>query len=92
MTQITVGRAVEAWNWIYNNSHEEVGTVYHPRKCDGEGRPLRTHVYFKNYHDTMRVPDALLDEVMAGLRPNTRKFDTRMYALKPNARRAIGVS
>jgi len=90
VTQITVKRAVEAWNWIHNNAHEEVGTEYHARKCDSDGAPLRTHVYFKNYHDIMRVPESLVDEVMTGVRTNRRKFDTRMFALTAKARERIG--
>lgn len=90
MAQITAQRAVEAWHWIANNPHEEVGTEYHDTKVDGQGHPVRTHIYMRNYHDKLRIPEALIAEVFAGIMPNRRKFDTRMYALRKSARERIG--
>lgn len=75
MKQITIKRAVEALYWIHNNAHHEVGTDYHP--VTGEA----THIYYRNYHEKMRVPMALTAEVGKFIRPNKRKFDTRMFAL-----------
>lgn len=91
MKQITVKRAIEALNWIHNNAHEEVGTVYHPHKMDENGFPLKTHMYFRNHFETMRVPQELCAEVFSMIRPNRRKFDTRMFALRRAARLRIGV-
>lgn len=90
MKQKTVKRAVEAWYWIRNNAHEEVGSVYHHSKKDEKGLPVRTHVYFKNYHEVMKVPESLVSEVFAGIVPNRAKFDTRMYALTKKSRLAVG--
>lgn len=89
MKQKTVKTAIEAWHWINNNAHQEVGTEYHATKLDGEGLPLRTHMFFKNYFETMRVPEALCSEVFSMIAPNKRAFDTRMFALKAGAKRAI---
>lgn len=83
--QVTVKRAVEAWHWIANNPHHIVGTEYNSK---GDV----THIFFKNYFDTMRVPTKLLKEFWSGVKTNTRKFDTRMYALKPNARHSVEAS
>jgi len=86
MTQRTAKRLVEALYWIHNNAHHEVGTEYHPTKCDDEGRALKTHMFFRNHHDTSRVPVAMLPELFKLIRPNKRAFDTRMYALTRKGR------
>jgi hypothetical protein len=80
--QQTAKRAVEAWHWLHNNAHHHVGTDFRP---DGTTRA----VWFKNHHEMMRVPETLLDEVFAGLTPNKRAFDTRMYALTSAAKRKV---
>lgn len=84
MKQVTVKSALEAWKWIHNNGHYEVGLEY---KTDKNG--LDTNeilaVFFRNHQEKMRVPAKLREEVFSQIQPNTRKFDTRMYALKPTA-------
>lgn len=87
--QYTVKRAVEAWNWIHNNEHHIVGTDYSKTRLDDDGHPLRIAMYFQNYHEKMRVPERLCSEVFAQIRPNKRKFDSRMFALRPKARDAV---
>ncbi len=81
MKQITVKRVVEALYWIHNNEHHIVGTEFHPTKKDENGRDVTTHVYFQNHFEKLRVPQSLVAEVFSFIRPNRRKFDTRMYAL-----------
>ena len=88
MKQFTVKRAVEAWNWLHNNEHHIVGVEhYEPYDPDKKAKA----VYFQNHHMKMRVPQELVEEVMDNIKSNTRKFDTRMYMLKPAAKRKIGV-
>ena len=82
MTQRTAKRAVEALYWLHNNEHHEVGT-------DWNGDYL-THVWFRNHFDKLRVPADLAAEMWKHVKLNTRKFDTRMYALKPSGKRLIG--
>lgn len=82
MKQITVKSAVEAWRWIANNAHHEVGTEF---TDSGE----RKAIYLRNHVVRLRVPDALCPEVFKGLKPNERPFDTRMYALTNEAREVI---
>lgn len=89
MTQITVSTAVEAFKWIDQNAHHIVGTEWHPTKRDEKGRQVRTHIFLKNYHDTLRIPERVVSEVFAGIRPNKRAFDTRMYALTRKTRQEL---
>lgn len=84
MKQRTAKRAVEAWHWLHNNPHHIVGTEF-----NDDSEQSTKAVFFQNHHDKLRVPAALLPEVMAGIKPNTRAFDTRMYMLRPAARRAV---
>lgn len=70
MAQRTVKRAVEALYWLHNNAHHEAGWE--------EGGK---HFFYRNYHDKLRVPAALMPEVSKYVRPNKRAFDTRMFAL-----------
>ncbi len=88
MKQRTVKCAVEAWHWIANNPHNEVGLEF---RTDAAGRECEDiiAIFFRNYHEKLRVPEKLRKEVMAGLMPNRRKFDTRMYALRKHARLAV---
>lgn len=81
MKQITVKRAVEALYWLHNNAHFEAGAEFHPTKVDDKGRPLATHMFYRNNFEKLRVPAALMTEVSKYIRPNTRPFDTRMFAL-----------
>ncbi len=89
MKQRTVKRAIEAWNWIHNNDHHIVGTEWHPTKIGKDGLPARSHLYLQNYHERLRVPEALVDEVWNQIEPNKRKFDSRMYALKRKAKSMV---
>lgn len=91
MKQRTVKRAVEALNWLHNNPHHIAGKDFHPTKRDENGRKVVTHFYYQNYHERMRVPVALAAEVAKYIRPNTRKFDTRMFALTAAGKREICV-
>lgn len=89
MKQLTVKRAVEAWYWIANNEHFEVGTEYSKNRKDDEGRPAVVAIFFRNHHEKMRVPDSLRREVFAGIKPNRRAFDTRMFSLTKAAKLRI---
>lgn len=87
MKQITVKRAVEALHWLHNNEHHIVGTEN--SKIGADGKLTFSHVYYQNYHEKLRVPYALCQEVGKYIRPNKRKFDTRMYALTPKGRQLV---
>ena len=82
MKQITVKRTVEALHWIHNSAHHVVGTEWSSKTPLGEQTMENfSHVFYANYHEKIRVPAALYAEVSKYIRPNTRKFDTRMFAL-----------
>lgn len=83
MKQRTVKRGVEALYWINNNSHHEVGLEFNKDNVE-------THQYFKNYHEKIRVPIGLMrEEVSPYIRPNKRKFDTRMFALTAKGKNMV---
>lgn len=75
MKQTTAKTIEQALDWIDKNHHHEIGTEFN--KHGG-----KTHIFYKNYHEKLRVPIALF-MVFKYIKPNTRKFDTRMFMLTP---------
>lgn len=86
MKQRTVKRAVEALYWLHNNEHHIAGVENADRV---DGKMVFSHAYYQNYHEKLRVPYALCEEVHKYIRPNKRKFDTRMYALTKAGRQLV---
>lgn len=86
MRQFTAKRLVEALYWLDNNAHHEAGVEF---KNDRDPFDKWTHSYFRNYHEKLRVPRHLDAEVRKYIRPNRRKFDTRMFAVTTAGKRMI---
>lgn len=83
MAQVTPKHLAQALIWIHCNEHNESGIEYNDQGC------VRA-VYYRNYHDKMRVLSSGLCEWVKQfhkfIRPNTRQHDDRMYALTPAAK------
>lgn len=88
MKQITAKRAIEALYWLHNNAHHEVGCEW-PRDKPNAPVGEHTHIFYRNHLEKLRVPIALMPEVSKHIRPNKRKFDTRMYALTRSGREMV---
>lgn len=90
MKQITVKTAVEALTWLHNNPHHIAGVEWSPRLHPSEHTIKNwSHQYYVNHHEKIRIPADIYPNVAKYIRPNTRKFDTRMYMLTRSGKALI---
>lgn len=82
MKQITPKRLVEALYWLHNNPHHHVGIEW-PRSMPASEQTMEnwSHHFYANYHEKLRIPAILCEDLYKYVVPNKRKFDTRMFAL-----------
>ena len=91
MKQRTVKTAVEALTWLHNNEHQFAGYEW-PRSMPEREQTMEnwSRFFYANHHEKIRVPAALLVEVIKYTRPNMRKFFTRPYMLTRAGKALIG--
>lgn len=92
MGQVTAKTIEQALAWIDSNGHHECGLHW----AKGRSRETgcyelgdETHFYYRGWGDKLLIPLALKREMNGLLKPNTRPFDTRMYALTAKGRRRL---
>lgn len=82
MKQITVKTVEQALAWIDTNAHHKAEIEGHEFGV----KPGYTHQTLSNYHERMRIPVAIHQQMIDLIEPNKREFDSRMFALTRKGR------